>query len=498
MAVKQQIYQWHRRLSLIIALPVLLWAISGLMHPFMTAVKPKIKHGPTPPNVIDTGEVKVPLAVVLQQLHLDSVQQVNIVRMHQQPFYQVEPGSHYVSATTGQEMPDGAAEYARSLAQTFLGDRNCNISRVTRITAFTDQYRDINRLLPVYKVDFDRSDGISLYVDDAGSRLALATDHFRIGFQRFFTLVHTWEWLLILGKGRLVVEAILAGLTFITALLGLYLFFCTKPPKARSNQRLKYRALHRITSIITVLFTLMFSFSGAFHALAKFKGDHRRDFFVAPYFAAGDVQLNLPRLLHVLDPNTAINSLSLVSLQGENYWRINQTWFNNTADLEACCRKPGEVVPVNAQPKVTYVRMSDYQVLPDGDARYARYLAHTFSGLPDRDIQATDPVTAFGGEYEFIDKRLPVVKVSYGGAAPVRYYVETSTGVLSVAVSDKDLVEGYSFALLHKHHFWDGLGKTVRDASTITGALLNVLAVVIGLILYRYTIKKKNKSLRHY
>ncbi|HEY0273080.1 MAG TPA: hypothetical protein VGC22_07830, partial [Chitinophaga sp.] len=109
-----------------------------------------------------------------------------------------------------------------------------------------------------------------------------------------------------------------------------------------------------------------------------------------------------------------------------------------------------------------------------------------------RDILATEPVTAFGGEYEFIDKRLPVVKVSYGGAAPVRYYVETSTSTLSVAVSDKDLVEGYSFALLHKHHFWDGLGKTVRDASTVIGALLNVLAVVVGLILYCYTLKRKH------
>ncbi|PUZ23327.1 hypothetical protein DCC81_23360 [Chitinophaga parva] len=491
MSVKKQVYQWHRRLSIIMAIPVLLWATSGLMHPFMTSVKPNIKQGALAPNVIDSAELKVPLGAVLQQLHLDAVQQVNVVRMHQQAYYQVEPGSHYVNARTGEELPDGAAEYAKALARGFLGDRNCNIVRVTKLTEFTDQYRDINRLLPVYKVDFDRADGISIYVDDAGSRMALATDRFRIGFQQFFTLMHTWEWLGFLGKGRLVVEAALAALAFITAVLGLYIFFFTKKPRANGNPRMKYRSLHRTTSIVTVLFTLMFSFSGAFHALTKLKPDNRRQYFVAPYFPAAALQLDMPRLLARLDRNTAINSLSLVRLHGDDYWRVNQTWFNNSADLEACCRKPGEVVPVNAKPKVTYIRMTDYQVLPDGEARYAKELARTFSGLPDRDILSVTPVTAFGGEYEFIDKRLPVMKVSYGGREPVRYYVETSTGVLAVAVADKDLVEGYSFALLHKHHFWDGLGKTVRDASTIIGALLNVVAVIVGLILYRYSLKKK-------
>lgn len=492
MSVKKQVYQWHRRLSIIIAIPVLLWATSGLMHPFMTSVKPRIKQGATAPNVIDSAELKVPLGAVLQYLHLDSVQQVNVVRMHQQAYYQVEPGSHYVSARTGEALYNGAEEYAKTLARSFLGDRNCNITGVTKITGFTDQYRDINRLLPVYKVDFDRADGISIYVDNAGNRMGLATDHFRIAFQKFFTLVHTWEWLDFLGKGRLVVEATLAGLAFTTAVLGLYIFFFTKKPKANGNARLKYRALHRATSIVTVLFTLMFSFSGAYHALAKLKPDDRHDYVVAPYFRAATLQLDMPRLVACLDKNTTINSLSLVRLNEEDYWRVNQTWFNNSADLEACCRKPGAVVPVNAKPKVTYVRMRDYQVLPDGDERYARELARTFSKLPDGDILSVTPVTAFGGEYEFIDKRLPVMKVSYGGAQPVRYYVETSTGALSVAVSDKDLVEGYSFALLHKHHFWDGLGKTVRDASTIIGALLNVVAVVVGLILYRYSLKKKN------
>ena len=75
-------------------------------------------------------------------------------------------------------------------------------------------------------------------------------------------------------------------------------------------------------------------------------------------------------------------------------------------------------------------------------------------------------------------------KVSYAINDNERYYIETSTGVLSTRVRDKDLAEGYSFAFLHKHHFMDWAGKTVRDISTMFGAAMQVAMVCIGLLLY--------------
>jgi hypothetical protein len=62
--------------------------------------------------------------------------------------------------------------------------------------------------------------------------------------------------------------------------------------------------------------------------------------------------------------------------------------------------------------------------------------------------------------------------------------VETKTGRLSVRVDDADLREGYSFALFHKHHFMDWGGKALRDCSTMLWALVQVVMVSVGLILY--------------
>ena len=63
--------------------------------------------------------------------------------------------------------------------------------------------------------------------------------------------------------------------------------------------------------------------------------------------------------------------------------------------------------------------------------------------------------------------------------------------MLSVKVDDTDLYEGYSFALLHKHHFMDFGGKGLRDFSTMFWAMAQIAVVTIGLILWRKASKKK-------
>jgi len=99
-------------------------------------------------------------------------------------------------------------------------------------------------------------------------------------------------------------------------------------------------------------------------------------------------------------------------------------------------------------------------------------------------------ITKFNDEYNFADKRLPVWRVSYKGKDDARYFVETATGRLSVRVDNSDMAEGYSFALLHKHHFMDFGGKETRDASTMIWAFFQIVIIAIGLMLWW----KKRKS----
>jgi hypothetical protein len=138
----------------------------------------------------------------------------------------------------------------------------------------------------------------------------------------------------------------------------------------------------------------------------------------------------------------------------------------------------------SAMPPVTYLHTADYAVLENGDAKYANWLACAYSGHSTNEIKATTPVTSFNDEYNFTDKRLPVWKVSYAANHNERLYIETSTGKLASRVNDATVVEGYSFALFHKHHFMDWGGKTTRDASTMFWVFMQVVMVAFGLILW--------------
>ena len=143
------------------------------------------------------------------------------------------------------------------------------------------------------------------------------------------------------------------------------------------------------------------------------------------------------------------------------------------------------------RPQIAYVNTSNYTLLKDGDQKYAHYLANTFSGNSDKDVISDSVITKFEGEYGFVNKRLPVWKVAYAKNNNERYYVETTSGKLSVKVDDTDIFEGLSFSFLHKHHFMDFAGKEWRDFSTMFWAMAQIMVVVVGFTLYFKSRKKK-------
>lgn len=536
--IRRHIYQWHRIASLIIALPVLLWAISGLMHPLMTNVRPQVATQRLTAPVIDTAKIKVSLAAALQKNHVDSFSRFRLVMMGGNWFYQVKLPGHkvlkYYSVDNGKLLPQGDELYARYLARQFLegdeqailaanshrllaalqpaplpgghptvaaaalgGEEDCctntmaaimnhskgaKVSSVAFIEQFDQEYKYVNRYLPAYKVSFDRADGIRVYVETGQDRFAFAVDDRRAAFDTFFSLFHTLSWLDFMGRGKHVVEMAVMLLAMFTTVMGLYIFFTTKTKKPRGHPVARARRLHRYISLAASLFTLFFTFSGAYHAFEKLQPDTRDRYDADNRFAAARALPHLPRLYAAVGADKLITNLSLVKMQDGLYWQVfhksrqpEQVKVVAAGEKDLMKSRPGPL------PNTLYIRANDYSVLPAGEEQYARYLATRFSGRPADKITGTAAITKFEGEYGFVNKRLPVWKVGYAENSQERYYVETSTGKLAALVNDKDLAEGYSFALLHKHHFMDWGGKMVRDISTMFWAGMQVLMVLVGL-----------------
>lgn len=512
--MKKKIYTWHRSLSIIIAIPVLLWAISGFMHPLMTNIRPAIATQGLPPVRIDSQRIRFPLRDALLKNHLSHFSNFRLVHIDTNWFYQVQPVSPagntipvpvYLSCTNGNALPAGDWLYAQYIARQFLEGtaqtdhshidhifpptahdccgaatdvvlnpaKGAKVANVSLIRDFDNEYKNINRLLPVYRVSFDRPDGIRVYVETTKDRFAFAMDNRRAIFDEIFRLLHTWGWLDFLGKGKLAIEILLAILAFCTTAMGIYIFFVTKTKNIKGNRS---RRNHRYVSIVACLFTLLWTFSGSYHAFSKFSDDTRDRYFINNSFVSDSVVFDPARIQRVVQQ--PVSNASLIKMDGKVYWQVYAEAVRPASPIDLM--KDGKVT----LPTILYIDTADYSILPDGDRKYAEWLATLFSRHLPAEIRSTTAITKFGDEYNFTDKRLPVWRVNYAANGHERYYVETSTGRLSKKINDKDLLEGYSFSLLHKHHFMDWGGKRVRDISTMFWAFMQVLMVAVGLILY--------------
>ncbi|MBS1666884.1 MAG: PepSY domain-containing protein [Bacteroidetes bacterium] len=518
--LRKNIYKWHRTSSLIIAIPIFLWASSGFMHPIMTNIRPEISTQSLKQVAIDSSKIKISLSDALKQNQIDSFSSVRFIHIDTNWFYQVQDAQNhelvYLSSINGKLLKKGDWLYAQYLARFFLmGDsskmnkhhqtdeqtgptRDCcdaatvcvmkqtggnKVSDVSLVTAFDEVYQTVNRLLPVYKVSFERKDGMQIYVETLHDRFVFAADIKRIWFSRFFSLVHTWGWLDFLGKGRLLVEMFFTALAFLTTLMGIYIFFITKSKKSNGNGLMKARRNHRLSAIFISLFTLMFTFSGCYHAFSKLGKDTSNDYFVRDHFISGQTDLDLGKLKSVT--HTPISNISLVKMDDGLYWQVSV--LSNHAGGTKDLMKSMSVAPS----KMLYVKVDDNTVLEDGEKKYANYLATRFSRYPKDEIKSTVLVTKFDEDYNFADKLLPVWKVSYGTHHHERYYVETSSGKLSKRINDREGYERNSFAFLHKHEFLNGFGKPVKDFSTMFWAMAQLVLVVIGLRLYLKYRKRK-------
>ena len=518
--LRKNIYKWHRSFSLVIAIPVLLWALSGFMHPIMTNIRPKIATQSIAQIPIDSGKIKITLRDALMQNKIDSFNSFRLVHIDTNWFYQIQEAANketiYLSTLNGKRLKKGDWLYAQYLARIFLygenGKKNTSeksaesnqpardccdaatvcvmmqtgnskVKDVKLVTAFDNVYQTINRILPAYKVSFERADGIQVYVETLHDRFLFVADNKRILFSKFFSLVHTWAWLDFLGNGRLFVEMFFTGLAFLTTLMGLYIFFITKTKKANGNELVKARRNHRYSAVFISLFTLMFTFSGFYHAFSKLEKDTSNDFIVRECFSSSQADLDLAKLQSVV--HSPISNMSLVKMNDELYWQVSilSKHAEGTKDLM-------KSMGVNAS-KLIFINATDFTILLDGEKKYADYLASRFSQYPKDEIISTVLISKFDGDYNFADKLLPVWKVSYCTHHHERYYVDISSGKLSKRINDREGYERNSFAFFHKHEFLSGLGKPAKDFSTMFWAMAQVVLVVIGFWLYLKYRKRK-------
>jgi hypothetical protein len=491
--LRRNAYNLHRWISIVALVPALLWSLSGTSHPFMAHwFKPPIAKEFFPPQPIDQSQVIIPLAEALRQNNIPEIKQFRLVNFKGTVLYQIQqlssPEHLYLDTRTGTRLQDGDALYAEFLAKQYFGNPNATVLERRIITAFDDDYRYINRLLPVWKISFHEG-GYDVYVETASGRMATYNTPLRRAFLLTFQYMHNWGWLNGVESVRVGVMVVCLSVIICTALAGIVLYAFTWK-KRRSKSASGLRKYHRSIGIAVSLSTLTFASSGMYHALHK---ERLRDEAGQPalqsVFKAEELNFGAKEAAFVSPPMFDVSAVKMpVGGVPTVFYRFSHSVKLDAAD--DCCA-PMQSLSADKNGKkpesikaATYFNAETGKPFPRGDAQYAKHVAVSLAGISTSQIAQESLITEFKGEYGFINKRLPVQRINIASERKTALYIETQSGTLAATVEESDRAEGFVFAYIHKLEFLKPLGKNVRDGVAVGLGLINSVVAMLGLVLF--------------
>ena len=489
--------RWHRLLLWLGGATLLVFALTGISHPIMSWTGPQAVTM-RPPSLQLTGaqltqamqqlsatalpaqalvklvpyrdQVVVQLSSDLssprQYLHMDSQQGTHKGRQQNSP----QQNPLHTQLNTKEAPTDQAM--AVWLAGHYSGLPADQVQQVRFQTEFDDAYPSVNRLLPVYQVDYQS--GLSLYIHTESLSLAGITNPYKTALQSVFRQFHSWQWLDATPTLKIVVMTLLLGSAVLLVLTGAWLLF-KLPGKAK---RRGLRRWHYLLSWALFVPVLLYLLTGIYHFAYK---------QVAPATAG----LTLPKpqplptgalVIPTLPSGALYNSASLVWVDAHWYWRLSRA--NPALQADRQSRYQGQPSELGAEfMALTAVDSSPTSVASDvalNDQQYALLLAQQYTGLEASELQGK-LVTHFGPDYDFRNKRLPVWQFDYASG---RVFVDAVSGQLIEEQSRASQWERYSFSFVHKWGILQPLlGREGRDGVVVAIMLLVISMAVLGLLL---------------
>ena len=127
----------------------------------------------------------------------------------------------------------------------------------------------------------------------------------------------------------------------------------------------------------------------------------------------------------------------------------------------------------------TYINARSGQQTTLNDKAYAQQLARHYLGDEASKIASIELITAFDEEYLYINRFLPVYKVSFDRPDNMRAYVEVSTGRLATLIDDRKAFVGWVFRQLHSWVFIENpwVRTTAMSAMLLAGMGLSFVGL---------------------
>ncbi|RMF08674.1 MAG: PepSY domain-containing protein [Alphaproteobacteria bacterium] len=518
MSVKTRTARWsyskHQWLALVGGISLLLWGLSGLAHIAMVLFGPQQAQFMPPPAAVSLEGAR-PIAETLREHGISEAVAVKTVPAKDgSVLWQVtgDPMAErrYFRPADGTEIKDGDRMQAEFLARHFLAtDRQ--ITSATLQTAFDADYPWVNRLLPVWKLEFAGTDGLVAFIHTETSSLAAVNNNTKTVLQTVFRALHTWEWvppdmdwLRVVVVGAMVASLLALALTGIAMLV-----------TVRRKKRLPgARGWHRIAGYVLAVPLIMFSASGIYHLIQSALVSPASQLRMGRPVDVASGQWPLERDWALIANGRNIASVALVEgAMGQPLYRLG---LAPKAVMGGGARHHGATTAVQGPARVPttdaeirearfaglkpdgpaiYVDATTGAVVKTGDRDLAVAIARRFTGAPDSAVTNVELITRFSHEYDFRNKRLPVWRIDYGAPVKASLFVDTGAGVLVDRVADGEKLERLVFSFIHKWNFLVPVGRLGQNV--IVGLLGMALIGFMALIGLRLDIVRRMRTRRY-
>lgn len=518
MNVKTKTARWsyskHQWLGLIGGISLLVWGLSGLTHIAMVLFGPQ-QAAFMPPAATVALEGARPIAETLARQGIAEAVAVKTVPapgggVLWQVTDEGRAERRYFRPADGREIPDGDLAQAEFLARHYLAtDRVITAARLQ--TEFDADYPWVNRLLPVWKLEFAGDDGLTAYVHTETSSLAAVNNNAKEVQQAVFRALHTWEWV---PQGmdwlRVVVIALMVGSLLALGLTGIAMLVSVRRRKRLPGAR----GWHRIAGYVLALPLIMFSASGIYHLVQSALVPPASQLRMGRPVDVASGKWPIEADWAIIAKGRDIASVALVEgADGRALYRIGlapkgpmgggehdhgpamqQPKHGMAGHDHAAMMAAAQAKTPSTDAEIREARFAG--IKPDGPAIYldaatgaversgdrdlALAIARRFTGAPDSAVTGVELVTRFSHEYDFRNKRLPVWRVDYGAPVKASLFVDTGAGVLVDRVADGEKPERLVFSFIHKWNFLFPVGRLGQNmiVGIFAIALIGFMAVL--------------------
>ncbi|WP_101757222.1 hypothetical protein [Oceanicoccus sp. KOV_DT_Chl] len=486
----------HISLAWLAIVALSLFIISALTHPIMVWTGPQSsKH--FPPSTTISNQNIATIVKLTQHLSQQSSNKQplgigKIVPTELGPLLQItrnnlQPRDYYPIDATAEKITDFDYRQAVWLAQYYTG-QTADITAVTFIDTFSMQYPSVNRLLPVYKVEYDTADHLTVFVHTETNALAAINNDWKNALQTTFQLLHTWSWLNDYPILRITIVATLLISLLTVSLGGSVMLLLIK----RRQFKQRSQSIHRKLAWILALPFIGLIISALYHLLQSEYGEARIGMHLVDTMPPATLANINPAPQFDLD-EVMLNSLTLIPHQGNLLLRASvanqqgsvtfapHQHHNNDADTDNSIRNQrfaGKAVERNAiildLTKGTHTAINDEQLITEK--------AMSYIGVSNADDLELKLLTHFGPSYDFRNKRLPVWQITVNNANGDRFFIDPATGMLIEHMQNPQRYEQLSFSMMHKWNFLIPLiGREAKDGLVIAFLLSLAALAYLGI-----------------